>query len=316
MRLFLSYSRMDELAAGRLYSELSAAGLSVWFDKESLLAGQRWETEIRKAIRNSDLVLVLLSTQTVSRRGYFQKELRLALDILDEIPSGDLYLVPVRLDDCEVPHDVSSVQCVDLFPDWRGGIQKLLKSLRYQAKKLQDDDTGIDGLLQRLDAMVQSPLQEVDLHELTRMLLQPTGPRERVDALAEIGIRGFGDARTFFALEQEALADSGSLPPGQGRDDANYIRQAALWTIGALNRPERTEGVPTSRMIGLDAIKTVLEGEAENAEVKSAAVQALMVINRPQDPMFISMLHRVRNDRSPHVRQLVEDALAGKVIQL
>ena len=131
-QIFLSYSRLDEKFAKRLFSDLRNRGLEVWFDQESLLAGQDWKAEIEKAINDSDFVALLLSNNSMSKRGYFQKEVRLTLDVLQTVPFGHIYILPVRLDDCRAPAPLASLQYVDLFPNWESGIEKLLKSIHLQ----------------------------------------------------------------------------------------------------------------------------------------------------------------------------------------
>src|SRR5689334_19823261 len=131
-KIFVSYSRPNESSAQRLYNELQGLGLDVWFDKESLLPGQDWNNEIKQAIKRSDFVILLLSSSSVSRRGYFHKEIRLAIDVLQTIPFGHIYLLPVRLNDCEVPPLMSDIQYVDLFPDWDRGFSKLTKAIESQ----------------------------------------------------------------------------------------------------------------------------------------------------------------------------------------
>jgi CheY-like chemotaxis protein len=132
-KVFLSYSRADESQAERLYRSLCEHGLDIWFDKESLLPGQNWEEEIKREIHKSDFVILLLSIKSVGRRGFFQKELRLALDVLDTIPLGHVYLLPIRLDTCEIPSRLAAIHYVDLFPHWDRGLAKVFKSIELQS---------------------------------------------------------------------------------------------------------------------------------------------------------------------------------------
>ena len=56
-----------------------------------------------------------------------------ALNIASRVPADEIFLLPVRLDDCEVPRDIAErVQHVDLFPDWDRGVGELLKSMWHQ----------------------------------------------------------------------------------------------------------------------------------------------------------------------------------------
>src|SRR5256885_15297713 len=126
--VFLSYAREDGESALKLYNELVEAGINVWFDQESLAPGAKWKLAIRSAIRQSRYFIALMSSRSVSKRGFIQNELRQAIDVLDEFPEGETYLIPVRLDACEAPLDrLNDFQWVDLFPEWQKGANKLLR---------------------------------------------------------------------------------------------------------------------------------------------------------------------------------------------
>ena len=129
-RVFISYAHDDQEAAQRLYVELKQKGLEPWLDQESLLPGQLWRDAISKAINNSHYFIALLSSNSVERRGYVQKELKEALDILDKISHSKIFVIPIRLDDCKVSHrKVNVLHIVDLFPDWNLGFERVLKAM-------------------------------------------------------------------------------------------------------------------------------------------------------------------------------------------
>lgn len=131
-RIFISYARQDYDAARRLYDDLaSKTDLKPWFDKEDLLPGQSWDLEIRKAIKKSRYFIALVSSTSVTKRGYVNKELRKAIDAFDEFPEGEIFAIPVRLDDCEIPFGrFREIERVDLFPYWEKGIQRLLRTFQ------------------------------------------------------------------------------------------------------------------------------------------------------------------------------------------
>ena len=126
--IFISYAKEDRATAERLYRAIKDNGLSAWLDVVDLRPGQEWEREIRKAIRESKIFLACLSSHAVSKRGFVQSELNSALKILDTIPEGEVYLIPVRLDLCDVPTRLSHLQWVDYFAD--RGPTKLIGALR------------------------------------------------------------------------------------------------------------------------------------------------------------------------------------------
>ncbi len=127
-RVFLCHASRDREQLRDLYRRLQRDGLRPWLDEEDILPGQDWEIEIRHAIRGSRCVLVCLSKGSVTRRGYIQREIGQALDVADELPEGSVFLIPVRLESCEVPDRLRSWQWVDLFA--AGGYERLLLALR------------------------------------------------------------------------------------------------------------------------------------------------------------------------------------------
>jgi hypothetical protein len=128
--VFLSYAHVDTKAALRLYEDLNEAGVNVWFDKESLLAGEKWKQAIRREIRKSRFFIALLSNASISKKGYVQSELKMAMEELDEYPSSDIFLIPVRLDDCiPTEYGLSDLRWVDLFPVWEDGLYQILHTL-------------------------------------------------------------------------------------------------------------------------------------------------------------------------------------------
>jgi formylglycine-generating enzyme required for sulfatase activity len=134
LKIFLCHASGDKPAVRDLYHRLRALGFDPWLDEENLLPGQDWQLEIPQAVRSSDAVIVCLSTRAVTKRGYVQKEIRYALDVADEQPEGAIFLIPLRLEECEVPHRLRPWQRVDLFHE--KGYKRLLRSLRTRAKRL------------------------------------------------------------------------------------------------------------------------------------------------------------------------------------
>ncbi|HCK64659.1 MAG TPA: hypothetical protein DHW49_00205 [Anaerolineae bacterium] len=134
LRVFLCYCSEDSDKAEVLYKKLSNYGVKVWFNKKDILPGQNWETKIQGAIKESHLVIVCLSNKSVTKEGFVQKELKTAIDIADEKPEGTIFMIPARLEDCEVPNSLLKYQWVDLFSD--DGDERLKSALFERAKNL------------------------------------------------------------------------------------------------------------------------------------------------------------------------------------
>jgi formylglycine-generating enzyme required for sulfatase activity len=133
VRIFISYAREDETRVKLLYQQLADAGFQPWLDREHIIPGMKWEPVIKKALKQSDFVLVCLSANSINKRGFLQREIKQALEQAEEKLEHDVYLIPARLDDCEVPDALSEIQWVDLFED--DGWPLLLKAIEYGLKQ-------------------------------------------------------------------------------------------------------------------------------------------------------------------------------------
>jgi hypothetical protein len=145
VKVFISYSHEDVDSAKRLYNDLKAIpNIEPWFDNESLLPGMQWRPAIRKAIREARFFIVLLSSHCATRQGYFNSEMNEALEILQEFPQDQTFIVPARLENCRIPHDkLSELQYVDLFPNWQVGFNKVRAVIeREQAKLIEKADAA------------------------------------------------------------------------------------------------------------------------------------------------------------------------------
>ncbi len=130
MKVFISYAREDIETAKKLYHDLKRAGISPWMDKQDLLPGQNWRVMISKAIQESKYFLAVLSSYSLTKRGFVQKELKMALDILDEFPAEDIFLIPIRIEDCN-PEDekLKYLHWADFFPSYEDGLSQILRVL-------------------------------------------------------------------------------------------------------------------------------------------------------------------------------------------
>jgi hypothetical protein len=138
VRIFISYAREDAHMAQRLHRDLTARGHAPWLDQEALLPGQNWRSAIQRAMRESALFLALLSARSVSKSGYVQKEMREAIRLLEEMPPGAVYVVPVRLEPCEPPYGVlHDLHWVDLFPSYDEGFERIVRVIDFVPRELK-----------------------------------------------------------------------------------------------------------------------------------------------------------------------------------
>ena len=112
--IFISYAREDIASANELYDFLKSKGFAPWMDKKNLRAGEKWDAAIMTALKKADYIILLLSTMSLGKRGYIQREFKLALEYCKEKLKTDIYLIPCKIDDCEIPQELSEFQWVDL----------------------------------------------------------------------------------------------------------------------------------------------------------------------------------------------------------
>ena len=133
LKVFLCHAHSDKDTVKALYTRLTNDGVDAWLDKENLLPGQDWELEIRKAVREADVVIVCLSKQ-FNQAGFRQKEVRWSLDTAMEQPEGEIFIIPARLEECDTLENLRKWHWVDLFDD--RGYAMLTRALRERADKI------------------------------------------------------------------------------------------------------------------------------------------------------------------------------------
>lgn len=90
--VFISYAQPDTMHAEQLAQELGKRGASVFFDRDTLVAGTDFRREIAQALEHATVVVVLLSANT-RRTSWVQEELSSVLE-----RAGGPAVVPILLD--------------------------------------------------------------------------------------------------------------------------------------------------------------------------------------------------------------------------
>ncbi len=133
LNVFLCHAREDKGDVHKISVRLTNDGVYTWVDENKILPGHNWELEIRKAVREADVIVICLS-KSFNQEGYRQKEMKQALDTAEEKPEGEIFIIPARLADCEIPDRLRKLQCVDMFQD--GGYAKLMLALQTRAEAI------------------------------------------------------------------------------------------------------------------------------------------------------------------------------------
>jgi hypothetical protein len=115
LKVFVSYAKEDRDRALKYYDLFLQEGAAPWMDVKHLLPGQNWEAEIDKALSDANVVVLMLSKQSVNKRGFVQREANDAIERLRYKQPTDIYVIPLLLEPCDVPsHIAGRLQYVDL----------------------------------------------------------------------------------------------------------------------------------------------------------------------------------------------------------
>ncbi len=135
-RIFINYAREDKGFADKLYTDLQQAGEAPWIDSIDLILGQPWDATIRKAISESSYFITLLSSRSVGKKGYLQKEIRQALAIAEEYPEDKIWILPLRIDECEPSFEgLKRPHRVDLFLSYEKALEEILRTVKYESEE-------------------------------------------------------------------------------------------------------------------------------------------------------------------------------------
>jgi len=128
--VFISYARENTDIAERLYMNLRENHINAWLDSKNLKPGANWKYEIKKSIKNARYFILLISKYSIGQRGFVQKEIREALDVLQEFPKNQIFIIPVRLDDTQpIDEELLELNWIDLYKDYYSGLESILRSL-------------------------------------------------------------------------------------------------------------------------------------------------------------------------------------------
>ena len=124
--IFISYSRSDHDFVTSLVSKIKKAGIKVWWDKSSIEAGERWDNSIGSGLADSQTVLLILSKTSVNSENVMD-EISYAIDEKKKI-------VPVLIEDCEIPFRIRRLQFIDLSNKKRRDFEPLIAALGLNKK--------------------------------------------------------------------------------------------------------------------------------------------------------------------------------------
>ncbi|MFN6272683.1 MAG: SUMF1/EgtB/PvdO family nonheme iron enzyme [Microcystis sp.] len=140
IQIFLAHASEDKPVVLALHERLKQAGYKPWLDKKDLIPGQNWRSVIPKAIADSQLFIACLSQRSIAKQGFVQREFKMALNQYADRPPNSIYLIPLRLDECDIPDlrqeeyglNLRDLHWLDYWEE--DGFEQLERAITYQFK--------------------------------------------------------------------------------------------------------------------------------------------------------------------------------------
>lgn len=137
MKCFFSYSRTDAEFVLKLAKDLKQKGLDVWLDQIDIQPGSRWDASVEMALNDSECMLVVLSDASVKSE-----------NVLDEVSYAikkGKKVIPLLIDNCEVPFRIARFQQIDFTKNYDAGLSLLTRTLQSGSRNEMINDPMGNG---------------------------------------------------------------------------------------------------------------------------------------------------------------------------
>ncbi len=128
-RVFISHSSQDKPFARKLTTDLERQNLYVWLDKRELRVGDSIVEKISEGLKETDYFIVILSKASVDSR-WVKTELNAAM--VEEICNKGTVVLPVLIEDCEIPPLLKDRLYADFRSDYNSALKVLIEVLSQE----------------------------------------------------------------------------------------------------------------------------------------------------------------------------------------
>jgi hypothetical protein len=129
-RVFVSHSSKDKPFVRKLVEALKKRLLNVWVDEHEIKVGDSLVGKISEALEDADYLVIVLSQASVSSR-WVEQELNAALS--NQI-SGKGVVLPVLLENCEMPMLLRDRLYADFRANFNVGLQALVAAFEHEGE--------------------------------------------------------------------------------------------------------------------------------------------------------------------------------------
>jgi hypothetical protein len=296
--VFIIYSSRDKSIATKIARDLDRHGVRVWLDTYELLPGDSLAEKITQGVQTSDYLLVILSENSV-RSPWVQRETGIAYQRNREASAQRV--IPVLIDDSEVPSDLAGTVYVDLRAGYEEGLARIVAAV---TSRPAESVPKLSELVDTPDLVAHIEGEQKAFrgagYLVTRILSVATLLVAAIAAIPSFYSTFGQQPRVYYSVAEQRIA----LP-----SDVDAARVTKLL---------EENGIPDATA----SLRIVNQGGAVAKEIKAGVVAPGPIIRTSTEPpaqpkpvwVDISIDHDAK--QAPrHVTYQFRDLVAGKVVE-
>lgn len=132
--VFISHSSRDKPFIRRLTSDLMKADVKVWLDEQNIMVGDSISERISQGLAKSDFFVISISKNSAGS-DWVQRELNAS--IMAELSRRSIHILPIRIDDSEMPTLLADKKYADFAKSYDEGLKELLRAIRSKSETKQ-----------------------------------------------------------------------------------------------------------------------------------------------------------------------------------
>jgi len=123
-KIFFSYSIEDKTFSERLARDLQERGIQTWLVGQEIKFGDKRQFKIDEALKTSGYFFAIISKSSI-KSSWIQKELEIAVEKEKETKLPRI--IPILLDDVEIPENIRDKLYLDFRDDYQHGLKTILE---------------------------------------------------------------------------------------------------------------------------------------------------------------------------------------------
>lgn len=125
-KIFISHSSKDKNFATWLGTDLKASGHTPWFDEWDIYVGESIPEKISNGLSDADFIVVILSGNSIKSK-WVEREWH--AKYWSEIEKNQTMVLPVIIEDCEVPELLKTKKYADFRSNYNDGLEDVLHAI-------------------------------------------------------------------------------------------------------------------------------------------------------------------------------------------